>query len=134
MIYTGYFGKYEEYLKAGLTAYSIARYTPTWWQGRTVGRELKELAPSEELLQGYKKGKISMTEYRLAYLNQLEHVKWQKILKLFDELNDELILLCYETPYKFCHRHILAEYLRDNDIEIWEWNTTKGGIVYGVSS
>lgn len=27
--------------------------------------------------------------------------------------NKEILLLCYEGKYKFCHRHILAEFLNE---------------------
>lgn len=120
MIYTGYFTKAQQYQAAGLTSYSIARVTPSWYHG---GR-LEELAPNEKLLWKYKNKEIDEAGYRRVYLEQLEHVKWQKILRLFEEMNDELILLCYESPDKFCHRHILAEYLCENGYEAQEITNT----------
>lgn len=125
MIYTGYFAKLQQYQSAGLTTCSIARITPNWYHGK----KLEELAPDENLLWKYKNREIDEAGYKRIYLQQLEHVKWQKILKLFDELNGELILLCYEKSDKFCHRHILSEYLRDNGIEIYEAIVQNNGVI-----
>ena len=32
--------------------------------------------------------------------------------KAFDRNYDSIVMLCYEIPSKFCHRHIVAEWLR----------------------
>lgn len=107
-IYTGYFAQLKKYEKDGLIPISIARVTPEWFNGA----ELKDLAPSFSLLKRYKNNTISEEDYRAEYLQQLDKVKCGKVLRQLTE--DDVVLLCYEKVGKFCHRHILAEYLSDS--------------------
>lgn len=76
-IYTGYFAQMKKYQELGLTPISIARYSPVWFTGYC----LKDLAPSDSLLKGYKDGQISIEEYREQYLQQLETVRWAEVLR-----------------------------------------------------
>lgn len=34
--------------------------------------------------------------------------------------NHDVCLLCYETPEKFCHRHLVCNWLNDHGIECRE--------------
>lgn len=34
----------------------------------------------------------------------------------------EIALICYEKPPNFCHRHLVAEWLRRNGFECEEWD------------
>lgn len=113
MIYTGYFhlAQNYKYQAAGLTPVSIARGTPSWFKGA----RLTELAPNPTLLHRYKQKLITEEQYKKEYLYQLDSLRWGNILKVLHEYNcEDTILLCYEPPSKFCHRHILAEYLTEN--------------------
>lgn len=67
------------------------------------------LAPSYELLMGYKNGQITPEEYTRQYIAYLDSVGIDKVLEV---LQDGDILLCWEAKGKFCHRHILAEWLK----------------------
>lgn len=122
-IYTGYFAQLKKYQELGLTPVSIARWSPKWFSGYV----LKDLAPSEDLLNGYKAGKVSIEEYKRQYLQHLETVKWSKVLHRLEEIApDGVILCCYEKPNDFCHRHILSEYMRDSGYEVAELLICKG--------
>lgn len=82
---------------------------------------MKTLAPSKELLQGYKEEKISKEEYVELYLKQLKSFNGkQAIQELIDMAREEdVTLLCYEKNGDFCHRFILGEYLEKIfDIEV----------------
>ena len=86
---------------------------------RFKGRTFPALAPPSNLLSFYHKHK-----------NQEFYAKTfqEKILDkmcaydIAQELGDGTILLCYEKPNEFCHRHIVADWLRQHGrIEIEEF-------------
>lgn len=71
--------------------------------------EMIQCAPSKELLQNYKEGKISWREYRKQYWNI---IKGREILKDFSKkMLNRACLLCDEAEPDYCHRRVLAEYL-----------------------
>lgn len=68
-----------------------------------------ELAPMEEILDGYKKKKLSWPDYErtfkelLARRNPIEGIRW------LGE-NGSVCLLCAEDKPLQCHRRLVAEY------------------------
>lgn len=98
MIKTSYFAGYK-----GTRGVSIARWN-NWWKGETY----KELAPPAELLTLYKKGLISKKGYTHVYKRYLKTLDVHKVAK---DLNGK-VLLCYEKPEDFCHRHLVATWLQ----------------------
>ena len=123
MIYTSYFGNIRK-LPEDAILISIARSTPKWFKGEA----LLGLAPSYQLLNEWKKGNITTTEYerwyrtevsdRYTYLEEIE----EEILSCVDgELCHDIILLCYEKTMDFCHRHILAEMMCECGVDVREW-------------
>lgn len=72
------------------------------------------LAPTQDMLWYYKNSFISEAEYTRMYREILDKLKAEGTLNGYvDDFkkHDKVLLLCYEGKYKFCHRHILAEYL-----------------------
>lgn len=125
-IYTGYFAKLKYYTNNGLIPISIARKNPEWY----IGHSCTYFAPSYDLLSRYRKNEISSEEYTKIYLNQLnkDTVK-EKLDKIESKLGDvSVVLLCYEKPSDFCHRHVLAKYIKDNlNIDIIEYTQIEPG-------
>jgi len=110
MICTGYFAKTKSYVEAGMTPISIARKTPSFFQGK----EWKVFAPPLELLYKYKNGEVTEKEYITYYTNYLNNKITDNMLaKLKDWYynKNDIVLLCYEKPEDFCHRHILGDWL-----------------------
>lgn len=111
-IYTGYFAKLKLYKEKGLIPISIALKNPDWYIGHTCSY----FAPSYDLLSRYKKNEIDSDKYTIIYLNQLDknivHTKLTNIKTKCE--NKPIIFLCYEKPSDFCHRHLLAKYIKDN--------------------
>jgi uncharacterized protein (DUF488 family) len=70
-----------------------------------------ELAPTQDMLDGYKKSGGSWDDYARRFLALMEsrHVE-EKLPR--DEL-EEACLLCSEDKPHHCHRRLVAEYLRD---------------------
>lgn len=69
-----------------------------------------ELSPTKEILEQYKKRKISWTEYENQFNALLMSRKIEKFFSL-DDLNDAC-LLCSEPDAKYCHRRLVAEYFK----------------------
>ena len=113
MIYTSYFAamrKMTDEQKAQCV--SIARWTP---RGIDIPSYLKA-APPSDLLKDYKDGTVSKEYVNITYSFQLSKLTAEEVAKDLDGK----ILLCFEKPGDFCHRHILAEWLRSHGYECEE--------------
>ena len=79
---------------------------------------MRSCAPNAALLQDYKDGNIDEYIFKQRYLAQLEkdanlRERVKNLLNgLMQQFNADLILCCYEKNGDFCHRHILAEWLK----------------------
>lgn len=111
MFYTGYYSKLGEYKSAGLKLVSISRTKP---KGLTVDGDIPELYPEKDLLWGFKNMDIEEMEYTSKYLDQLDRIGIKDILLKIHSFGNDVVLLCWEAPGKFCHRHILADYINRN--------------------
>lgn len=121
-IWTGYFAQMKKYKKANLVPVSIAYGTPIWYEGETCF----ELAPPRKLLVDYKQNGLPVTEYTKRYNEFLKTVNWSEVIDKLYSISEkyedkDLILCCFEKPADFCHRHLLAEFLTRNGIDIQEW-------------
>jgi len=114
MIYTSYLGNLKN-IPEDIKKVSIMRYTPKWSKDYIDSIELK-LAPSKKLFNNYKNKEISSAAYRRGYLYELSKLDINKIAKKYNNS----VLLCTCALGHLCHRHILAEYLLKNNIEIVE--------------
>ena len=75
------------------------------------------LAPDSDTLWAYKNEYIDDQEYTRPYLEKLNKLLDNGTLEsIIDNLkaHDKVLLLCYEGKYKFCHRHILADFLNEH--------------------
>lgn len=69
-----------------------------------------ELAPTKDILDGYKKNKLSWSEYEERFAKVMIERKIENLLAP-DEL-DQACLLCSEPKADMCHRRLVAEYIR----------------------
>lgn len=113
---TGYFAKLKQYVAAGYVPVSIARYTPKWYTGLTYAK----LAPPEALLRFWKQSaktsyeECQFSDYFKSHVARLDKSEvLEDLQKLSDVPSGNIILLCYEKPSDFCHRHLVAEWLGD---------------------
>jgi uncharacterized protein (DUF488 family) len=69
------------------------------------------LAPTQELLDGYKKAKGSWNDYERKFLQLMAERKIDEKIdkRLFDA---PTALLCSERTAEHCHRRLVVEYLR----------------------
>ena len=75
------------------------------------------LAPDSDTLWAYKNEYIDDKEYTKQYLDKLNRILDNGTLQSIIEnlkAHDKVLLLCYEGKSKFCHRHILADFLNEH--------------------
>ena len=111
MIYTGYWSKLKEYEQNGLVPVGISGKIPDGFNGIRY----QQLAPKYTWWKQWHDEHMSnewfVEKYYETVLSQL---------KPYDVINDlnksgkDIRLLCYETPEKFCHRHLVADWLNKN--------------------
>lgn len=112
MIHTSYFAKMRKFTKEQLDAcICIARYQP---HGVNLLNYMN-VAPKDQILWKYKKDK-DQEAYTKAYKQQLSRLDVHQVAKDLDGK----ICICYEKSEDFCHRHLLAEWLRDAGYECEE--------------
>jgi uncharacterized protein (DUF488 family) len=68
------------------------------------------LAPTREMLDAYRKSKASWANYEERFLDLLARRRIEH--QLDRALLDDACLLCSEAQPHFCHRRLVAEYLR----------------------
>ena len=108
--------KTSYYSKSGndKDAVSIAARSPNFYKGR----EYKKLAPKYWFFKKYKTDgdeEFYTKTYYEEILNKLDPKE------VYEELGHNSVLLCWESSEKFCHRHIVAEWLSLSlEIEIKE--------------
>ncbi|MFC1541579.1 DUF488 family protein [Candidatus Latescibacterota bacterium] len=70
-----------------------------------------ELAPTKEILDGYKKKQIDWNEYERHFKKLLQQREPDKYFK--PENLNQACLLCSEIKPEHCHRRLVAEYLKN---------------------
>ena len=108
MIYTGYYSKTKEYESHGLTPVGISGKIPDGF----MGSRYQQLAPKYDWWKQWHDEHMSndwfVEKYYETVLNQLNPAL---VLSDLQKIGKDIVLLCYETPEKFCHRHLAAEWL-----------------------
>lgn len=117
MIYTGYFAKEQLYRDAGLVPISIARYPAKGYKGARC----TALAPTGAMLHMPEVRYVPLYEQRLARLDPL------KFAAEVEAMGKDVVLLCFEKPSLFCHRHLVAKWLRRNGIPCGEFDLKAQG-------
>ena len=130
MIYTSFFDNVGNIVKSIPDArfVSIAGKTPASF----IGKKYKPLMPHyswwkewhskfTDSLESEESRKWYTSRYYKTVLNILDPLSTARELKDLAEWNPTFIL-CYETPDKFCHRHIVAEWLTKYSIDCMEWS------------
>lgn len=107
-IKTGYFSKLKEYEKKGYVAISISKYPPKWFRGL----KYPTLAPS-------KLSYDSLEAYCTAFDSKLSRLNPNIVINQLKALSNSqpIVLLCYEKPNEFCHRHLVADWI-ESKLEI----------------
>lgn len=123
---TSYFAKFNKLSEEEKEKYypiAISTTIPKWY---SEYREHHTFISPKNILPKYKNGEISWEQYTIEYielLNRLEEI--QSIYEFYSNIEieeeKEVVLLCYESGEKNCHRHLLTDYIREkNNIIIEE--------------
>ena len=108
-LYTGYFAKTKLYEKHDYTPVSVAGITPDFFRGE----KWSDFAPRKTFFSKWKKGELSNEEYGREYLKYLNTIPKEDIEELRRiTVEGRFVMCCYEKMGDFCHRHLLAAFLR----------------------
>ncbi len=115
-IYTSYFANLIK-IPASIVPISISCKPPKGYHGL----EYKVLAPSYVLLSACHKNHDE-DYYRQVFCNKLNSLNARNIVEVLEYLSKgkDIVLVCYERPENFCHRHLVAEWLCKNGYETEE--------------
>lgn len=117
VIYTSYFAKAKS-IPDGYCTISIAASTPKWYYGAIM----PDLAPPYALVRKYKQDGDEAS-YTAAFKKQVLS-KLNPVVTVARIMSvgggRKPVLLCYEKSGEFCHRHLIAEWLRENNIKCEE--------------
>lgn len=133
MIYTTYFAQLK-HLPQNVIPVSICGKAPEWY----TGAQYKKLAPKYGFFMEWKqnhdndyyishfKSEVLDTLTPTTVLNELQLKLPEDIRAKMDtpvQINKDwhIALVCYEKPQDFCHRHLVAKWFQDNDIQCKEW-------------
>jgi len=118
MLYTTYFAKWRS-IPSDIAVVSICGKAPDWYQGI----QYKKLAPRWGFFSEWKKNHNN--HFYVERFNQevLAHFDAKQV---YDELtaitgSRDIALVCYERPEQFCHRHLVANWFRENGFAIKEY-------------
>ena len=122
-IFTSYFANIKNMVDE--IPISVALWTPNDIDIIKYG----ELAPTSKILNYYKKyGNEKQYEimYNEEVLSELNPHKVVEDLRYLSNGKD-VALICYEGKSKFCHRHLIAKWLKNNGYEVTEWEKDNTG-------
>lgn len=119
MIYTSYFNKLAD-LPDSIVPISICGKAPDWYNGI----QYKKLAPKYSFFSEWKKNhdnQYYIDHFKAEVLDQLDP---GEVVRQLNELsgNQTVVLICYENPNEFCHRHLVADWLASHGYPTREYN------------
>lgn len=117
-IYTSYFAKMKK-IPENIVKISICGKAPEWYDGI----QYKKLAPKYKFFMEWKENKDN--NFYIEHFNSevLDTLNAQDVFNKLEELSQgrDCVLLCYEKPGDFCHRHLVADWLSEKlNIEVVE--------------
>lgn len=121
-IYTSYFANSKKLAAAGIKVVGIALYPPKWFNGIS----LKQVAPTKSIL--FAKDETQDDYIRRYKAEVLARQDMQQFLKSVEMAGNgqDVALCCYEKPEDFCHRHILAEWIKEKTgVEVEEYGSSQ---------
>ena len=117
-IYTSYYANLKN-IPEDIIPISIAGKCPDFYEGL----QYKKLAPKYWFFQQWKinnDNDFYIENFNKEVLNTLTP---KKVIEDLISLSKgaDVVLLCYEKPGDFCHRHLVANWLNDNGIDCEEF-------------
>lgn len=109
-VYTSYFANWRKFPE-GAVPIAVCRGVPHWFQGKVC----YTLAPDWKTVQGMRCS-ATRKQFVIRYCAYLNTLVKSMVLQELAELSEgkDVVLLCYEKPTDFCHRHLIADWLGFN--------------------
>lgn len=118
MIFTTYFANLKK-LPDTIIPISICGKAPNWYKGL----QYKKLAPKYAFFMEWKQNHDN--NYYIKHFNKevLDILDADKVIDEIDSLilenginrvGKDVALICYEKPMDFCHRHLVADWFKNN--------------------
>lgn len=136
MIYTTYFANLKNLNRKtscpiaicgkspdGYKGLEYKKLAPKWW----FFKEWKENHDNNFYIENFNKEVLSvttpnrvMTDIRnlIAFVYGMEMIDFSE--RWWENVSYDIYLVCYEKPEDFCHRHLVADWLTANGIEVKE--------------
>ena len=123
-IYTSYFSQIRNFPK-DFVPVAICGSIPEWYKGLWT----KMVAPKWGFFQEWKQNhdnNFYIEHFNKEVLDKITPQDFENKLKEITNNAKIVILLCYEKPEDFCHRHLVADWMNKAGYKVKEWN--KNGI------
>lgn len=119
MIYTSYFANLCN-IPSDIVPISICGKAPDWYSGL----QYKKLAPKWKFFKVYKETGNEEHYVKHYYKEVLDKLLASDVVyDLYKKSNGkDIVLLCYEKPNEFCHRHLVAKWLHYYHFSCEEWS------------
>ena len=139
-IYTSYFGQLKK-LPKNYIPITICGKAPEWYKGP----QYKKLAPKYDFFMNWKENHDNdyyIKCFNEQVLNTLDpHHVYDDLYDIAENFVNQLpeddirkihqkngfpymvALICYEKPNDFCHRHLVAKWFQENNIQCEEFNS-----------
>ena len=114
-IATGYFARAKTYAEMGYALVSIAKVAPWFIAKDLTLYDCDALKPTDEILELKDEPEKYELLYRKEVLGKTSGIKIFHFLYgiAHQEFSSKVVLMCYESPEKFCHRHIVAKWIEE---------------------
>lgn len=122
MIYTSYFGNLKN-IPDTITPIAICGWTPKIYKGLTY-KKLASKFPFVGVWVERHNNDYYIQQYEKLVLDTLNADDVVNELKSIAGTKD-FVLVCYEKPSDFCHRHLVAKWLCKNGYDCKEYRSNK---------
>jgi len=118
MIYTSYFANIKN-LPNNIIPIAICGKSPDYYEGL----QYKILAPKYSFFIKWKETQDNDYYIEHFYKEVLDKLNPNDVVTQLYTLSNgyDICLICYETPEKFCHRHLVADWLNRSGFECKEF-------------
>ena len=124
-IYTSYFSNLRN-IPSDFVPVAICSGIPYWYKGIWT----KMVAPKWDFFNEWKQNhdnNFYIEHFNKEVLDKTSPEIFINLLKNITNNAENIVLICYEKPNDFCHRHLVADWLNKNtNYEVKEWYKNKG--------
>ena len=119
MLYTSYFANMKN-IPENIIRVSICGGVPKWY----TGLQYKKVAPKYKFFMEWKENKDNdfyIKHFNEEVLSNITVTEFLEDIKKLTNNAENVVLLCYEKPSDFCHRHLVSDWLNSNGVVCEEY-------------